>query len=75
MSIKTHVLQTIDDLSEAGLARVASFLTFLRFRNRFRATPIPTEAQIAEMYADETKTEKAEDIIGRYRNTLQVLAK
>lgn len=75
MSIKTHIFQTLDDLSEADLARVAEFLAFLRFRNRFRALPIPTEVQMAEMDADETKMAKAEDIIGRYRNTLQVLAK
>ena len=75
MSIKTYILQTLDDLSEADLARVAEFLAFLRFRNRFRAIPFPNEAQMAEMYADETKMAKAEDIIGRYRNTLQVLAK
>ena len=75
MSIKTHILQTLDDLNEADLERVAEFLDFLRFRNRFRAKPIPIEAQMAEMYADETKMERAEDIIGRYRSTLQVLAK
>ena len=75
MSIKTHILQTLDDLSEADLARVTEFLAFLRFRNRSRAKPIPNEAQMAEMYADETKMAKAQDIIGRYRNTLQVLAK
>ena len=75
MSIKTHVLQTLDDLNEADLVRVAEFLDFLKFRNRFRAKPIPNEAQMAEIYADETKMAKAKDIIGRYRNTLQVLAK
>ena len=52
MSIKSHVLQTPDDLSEADLARVAEFLAFLRFRNRFHAASIPNEAQVAEMYAE-----------------------
>ena len=52
MSIKTHVLQTLDDLNEADLARVAEFLDFLKFRNRFQAASIPNEAQIAEMYAE-----------------------
>ena len=55
MSIKTHVLQTLDDLNEADLARVAEFLDFLKFRNRFHVASIPTEAQVAERCADETR--------------------
>lgn len=52
MSIKTHVLQTLNDLNEADLARVAEFLDFLKFRNRFHAASIPNEAQVARMYAE-----------------------
>ena len=52
MSTRTHVLQTLDDLNEADLARVAEFLDFLKFRNRFHAASIPNEAQVAEMYAE-----------------------
>ena len=59
----------------------ADALTLLR--NRFDWTTLTlvdgtfldNEAQVAEMDADETKMAKAEDIIGRYRHTLQVLAK
>ena len=49
---QTHVLQTLDDLSEADLARVAEFLDFLKFRNRFHAASIPNEIQVAEIYAE-----------------------
>ena len=52
MSIKTHVLQTLDELSEADLTQVAEFLAFLKFRNRFHAASAPNEAQGAEMYAE-----------------------
>ena len=52
MSTRTHVLQTLDDLNEADLARVAEFLDFLKFRNRFHTASIPNEAQVAEMYAE-----------------------
>ena len=52
MSIKTRVLQTLDDLNETDLARVAEFLAFLKFRNRFYAVSAPNEAQVAEMYAE-----------------------
>lgn len=52
MSTRTHVLQTLDDLSEADLVRVAEFLAFLKFRNRFHVASIPNEAQVAEMYAE-----------------------
>ena len=59
MSIKTHVLQTLDDLNEADLARVAEFLDFLKFRNRFHAASIPNEAQVAEMYAEFAEEDRA----------------
>ena len=52
MSIRTHVLQTFDDLNEEDLVRVAEFLDILKFRNRLHATSIPNEAQVAEMYAE-----------------------
>ena len=47
MSIRTYVLRTLDDLSEADLARVAEFLDCLKFRNRFHAASIPNEAEFA----------------------------
>ena len=52
MSIRTHVLQTFDDLNEEDLVRVAEFLDILKFRNRLHAASIPNEAQVAEMYAE-----------------------
>ena len=59
MSIKTHVLQTLDDLNEADLARVAEFLDFLKFRNRFHVASIPNEVQVAEMYAEFAEEDRA----------------
>ena len=59
MSIRTHVLQTLDDLNEADLARVAEFLDFLKFRNRFYAVSTPNEAQVAEMYAEFAEEDRA----------------
>lgn len=35
MSVKEMVLQNLDDLSEEGLQKVAEFVTFLRFQEKF----------------------------------------
>lgn len=48
MSIDIHIFKALNDLSEAGLVRVAEFL---KFRNRFYAASVPDKAQIAETYA------------------------
>ena len=71
MSIKTHILQTLDDLSEADLGTGRRVPGLPEVPKPVPCCiPFPKEAQMAEMYAEfaETKTvAKAEDIIGRYR--------
>ncbi len=52
MSIKHHVIQELDRLSDAELGRVAEFLAFLKFRARLHATPKLDETQLAALYAE-----------------------
>ena len=51
MSIKEHVIQGLDTLSEAELGQVAEFVAFLKFRARLQPTPALDEAQLATLYA------------------------
>lgn len=51
MSIKEHVVQGLDTLSEAELAQVAEFVAFLKFRARFQPRPALADAQLAVLYA------------------------
>jgi len=51
MSIKEHVLQRLDTLSETELAQVAEFVAFLKFRARFQPMPALTDTQLGTLYA------------------------
>jgi hypothetical protein len=50
MSIKEHVLQRLDTLSEVELSQVDEFVAFLKFRARFQSVPTLADAQLAAMY-------------------------
>lgn len=50
MSIKEHVIQGLDTLSEAELGQVAEFVAFLKFRARLQPMSALDEAQLATLY-------------------------
>ena len=51
MSVKEHVIQGLDALSETELIQVAEFVAFLKFRARLQPIPTLDEAQLATLYA------------------------
>jgi hypothetical protein len=51
MSVKEHVIQGLDALSEAELIQVAEFVAFLKFRARLQPISTLDEAQLATLYA------------------------
>jgi hypothetical protein len=51
MSVKEHIIQGLDTLSEAELVQVAEFVAFLKFRTRFQPRSTLDEAQLAKLYA------------------------
>ena len=51
MSVKEHIIQGLDTLSEAELVQVAEFVAFLKFRTRFQPPSALDEAQLAKLYA------------------------
>jgi len=72
MSIKEQVIQGLNTLSEAELAQVAEFLTFLKFRARLQPMPALGEAQLATLYAAcaEEDRELAEEGMAEYMHGL-----
>ena len=52
MSTREHIVQELDQLSDAEIAQVAEFLSFLRFRSRLKTMPRHDEAQLAALYAE-----------------------
>lgn len=50
MSIKEHVIQGLDTLSETELSQVAEFVAFLKFRARLQPMLALDEAQLATLY-------------------------
>jgi len=51
MSVKEHVIQGLDTLSEAELLQVVEFVAFLKFRTRLKPLSTLDEAQLATLYA------------------------
>jgi hypothetical protein len=51
MSLKEHVIQALETLSEAELEKVAEYVAFLNFRARVRATSPRDAARFAALYA------------------------
>ena len=52
MSIKEHVTQELDSLSEADLKQVADYVAFLKFRARVKLIPALDEIQLATLYTE-----------------------
>lgn len=72
MTIKEQVTKTIESLSDSELHQVAEYLTFLKFRSRFRRKPSTNEQKLAELYADFADEDRqlAEEGIEEYRKKL-----
>lgn len=52
VSVKKHVTQTIEQLSDGELQLAAEYLAFLKFRARARSIAPLNETQLAAMYAE-----------------------
>jgi hypothetical protein len=59
MSLKEHVIQGLDTLSEAELGQVAEFVAFLKFRARLQPIPTLDEAELATLYATCAEEDRA----------------
>lgn len=59
MSIKEHIIQTVEGLSDPDLEQVAEFLAFLKFRSRLQSTPSLDETQLASLYAEFAEEDRA----------------
>jgi hypothetical protein len=59
MSIKEHIIQTVEGLSDPDLEQVAEFLAFLKFRSRPQSTPSLDETQLASLYAEFAEEDRA----------------
>ncbi len=68
MSIKAHVIQGLDTLSEAELGQVAEFVAFLKFRARLQPMPALDDAQLATLYTACAEEDRAlaEDGLAEY---------
>ncbi len=51
MNVKEYVDRTLDTLDEEELAKVAEYVSFLRFRARTQPPPSLDAAQLASLYA------------------------
>jgi cytochrome c553 len=73
-SLKEHVTQVLDTLSEAELQQVAEYVAFLRFHTRVAPLPIVDAAQLAALYAEFRDEDRAlaEEGLGEYHDQLQV---
>lgn len=52
MTVKEYVDQALENLDEVELAKVAEYVSFLRFRARVPTTPSLDAAQLASLYAE-----------------------
>jgi hypothetical protein len=59
MSMREHVIQELQSLSDTDLAQVAEFLAFLKFRARRHAAPIIHETQLTALYAEFAADDRA----------------
>ncbi|MCP4405639.1 MAG: hypothetical protein GY801_51095 [bacterium] len=58
LSVKEHVSQTIDTLTEDELKLVSEYLSFLKFQARTYKTLSQSESQLAELYAEASQDDR-----------------
>jgi hypothetical protein len=63
MSVKEMVLQDIDDLSEEGLQKVAEFVVFLRFQEKFKMLSAESVRESDIRMTDEEKEKYLEELL------------
>ena len=52
MTVKERLVHEIDGLSDEELARMAEFLSFLKFRSRIGSIPAIDEGRLKSLYAE-----------------------
>ena len=72
MSIKEQIVHELERLSEADLAQLARYVSFLRYQARVEAAPTFNEQQVAARYAEfgEEDRDLAEEGLGDYARIL-----
>jgi hypothetical protein len=72
MTIKEQIVHELDRLSEADLAEVARYVSFLRYQARVQAAPAIDEQKVAALYAEfgEEDRNLAEEGLADYARTL-----
>lgn len=72
MTIREQVTSALQGLDERELHQVADYLTFLKFRSRFKNRPSLSEEELAELYAEFSGEDSrlAEEGIGDYNDSL-----
>jgi hypothetical protein len=73
MLIKEQVIRELDDLGEMEIKQVAEYVSFLKFRIRFRPIQVFGETQLSALYAEfaDEDSKLAEDGISDYIVGLQ----
>ena len=73
LSVKEHVSQTIETLTEEELKLVSEYLSFLKFRARTHRKLSQNESQLAELYAEASHDDRllAEEGMADYAKGLQ----
>ena len=72
-SVKEHVSQTLDTLTEEELELVSEYLSFLKFRARTHKKISQSESQLAELYAEASHDDRllAEEGMADYAKGLR----
>jgi hypothetical protein len=58
MSIKSQLVQELDNLSEEELGQLAEYMIFLKFRSKIKPVEKIEDSVLAEMYAEFAEEDK-----------------
>jgi hypothetical protein len=72
MLIKEQVIQELNDLNELEISQVAEYVSFLKFRTRFKPIQVFNEKQLTALYSEfaDEDSELAEDGMLDYKEGL-----
>lgn len=72
MEIKDHLIKEIDTLDEKQLNELEEYVSFLKFRSRFKPSIDFNKKQIAQLYKEFGEEDRllAEEGMSDYRNML-----